>query len=152
MPISATLLSATVLVVDDDPSIRDLLTMMLEDRFQVIVAKDAEEALTILHREKVDLLITDIVMGGMNGFELGRRVGLMCPTLPVLYMTGFPHGASPPKDLAGTPTLFKPFRSAALLAAVNRMLFAPRLNVSDARPLDHAGVSGTGSGNGHGHA
>lgn len=122
MPQSAIPFRATILVVDDDSGIRDLLTLILENEFRVITAKSGEEALAILYTEIVDLIVTDIVMGGMNGLELGRQIKRMRPTLPVLYMTGFPHGANPSEDLARTQPLFKPFRSAALLAAVNALL------------------------------
>jgi two-component system, cell cycle sensor histidine kinase and response regulator CckA len=60
----------------------------------VICARDAREALTALEegRVPVDLLITDVMMPGMNGLELARQVGRLAPSLPVLFISGFTNG------------------------------------------------------------
>jgi len=119
----------TVLVVDDNPDIRDLLSFILEPGYHVVTAGSGEEALAILSAaalagKSVALLLTDVVMGGMTGLELGREVKRINSTLPVLYMTGFPFGADPSYDFAGTNFLLKPFRAAELLTAVRTLIAA----------------------------
>ncbi|MCM3122920.1 MULTISPECIES: response regulator transcription factor [unclassified Mesobacillus] len=62
-----------ILVVDDDINIQRLVTIHLsQEGYQVIRANDAEEALSLLERQNVDLAIVDVMMPGMNGFELTR--------------------------------------------------------------------------------
>lgn len=63
----------TILVAEDDPEARALLTQWLSSHYRVLEAADGVEALDILHREVPDLIITDIVMPRMDGYELVRR-------------------------------------------------------------------------------
>lgn len=65
----------TVLVVDDTPSELELITLYLrESGFNVIVATDAKEALNKAVEQKPDIVVTDVVMPGMSGFELCRNL------------------------------------------------------------------------------
>lgn len=87
----------TVLVVDDDAQVRTVAARALADEgFDVLQAPDARSAIGLLHDpigRQVCLVITDIVMPGMHGDELGRLLQHIRPTLPVLYMSGYsrPH-------------------------------------------------------------
>jgi PAS domain S-box-containing protein len=88
--------SETILVVEDDPDLRTYLTEILRNlNYEVLAVPHAQSALTILLQaeRRVDLLLTDIVMPGINGRELGRRAQEMRPELPILYMTGYSRNA-----------------------------------------------------------
>jgi PAS domain S-box-containing protein len=88
--------SETILVVEDDPDVRAyLLDMLRELKYRVIPANNAQAALHVLVEDskRVDLLLTDVVMPGLNGRELGRRAQALRPGLRVLYMTGYSRNA-----------------------------------------------------------
>jgi len=84
-------MSHHVLVVDDDEIVRSGLAVNLErDGYRVSTAAGGDEALACLARENADLILTDLVMDGMDGLELIRRVAARAPDLPVIVLTG--HG------------------------------------------------------------
>jgi DNA-binding NtrC family response regulator len=81
----------TILVVDDEPRIRSLVKTILSRRHhRILEACDGVEALGIVGRPEVriDLLLTDIVMPGMDGIELARRTASQSPKVRVIYMSG----------------------------------------------------------------
>jgi two-component system response regulator PilR (NtrC family) len=79
-----------VLVVDDERSMRELLSIVLRrDGYDVMVAEDGAGALEILGRERVDILITDIRMPNMNGVELLREAKRIAPDIISIVMTAF---------------------------------------------------------------
>lgn len=79
-----------ILVVDDEEEIRSTLDDLLtEHKFKVILAKNAKEALSVLKRHRVDLVISDLVMPGMNGIALTKEIIDMNPQMPVIVMTGY---------------------------------------------------------------
>ena len=78
-----------LLVIDDEPFVRDALKRVLEeDELQVDVAADAETALVQLNRQAYDLVILDIIMPGMDGVELLRRLRAEFPGLRVIAISG----------------------------------------------------------------
>lgn len=81
----------TALIVDDETPIRTLVDRILREAgWQTFVAEDGEDALMVAASiDKVDLLLTDLMMPRMNGNELARRLRALRPDLPVLYLTGF---------------------------------------------------------------
>ncbi len=86
---SSTTARQTVLVVDDDPMIRELMACILDDEYNVISAGDGEEALKVLATVKPHLMLLDVVMPGMSGYALFQRI-LEIPVLsdvPVLFLT-----------------------------------------------------------------
>ena len=86
----------TILLVEDDKDVRTYLTGALRDlRYRVLAAANANIALRLLAEEnlRIDILLTDIVMPGINGRELGQKALQIRPRLKVLYMTGYARNA-----------------------------------------------------------
>jgi PAS domain S-box-containing protein len=95
VPVSMTA-TETVLVVEDDKDLRAYLVEILRDLdYRAIAAQDAVAALGILEQRdiRVDLLLTDVVMPGMNGRELATRARQIRPGLKVLFMSGYSRNA-----------------------------------------------------------
>lgn len=115
----------TVLVVDDDPDILELLCTVLEqDGYTVERASEGIGALDILDRGRVDLLLTDVIMPGLNGFNLARMARTRRSTLKVLYLTGYYEQAKVLRDEGEKygKLLAKPIRPAELRKEVGAAL------------------------------
>ncbi|HZD88972.1 MAG TPA: response regulator [Pseudolabrys sp.] len=82
---------ARVLLVDDDNAVRDVTAAMLRDiGYAVLEAGSGGAALELLdRRQDIDVVLIDIAMPGMSGAELARRVRIIRPGLPILFVTGF---------------------------------------------------------------
>jgi CheY-like chemotaxis protein len=111
---------ARILVVDDDPSVREVTAAFLRDLgHRVREAADGEAALRMLEQDAAtELLVTDIAMPLMSGREVASRARAMRPGLPVLLVTGHADLAGVPDDL---PILRKPFDPALLADLVARL-------------------------------
>ncbi len=118
-----------VLVVEDDPAVKDIAVRGLEAAgYQVRSASNGTEALAIAESlsEPIDLLLTDVVMPGMSGREVAEALRVRWPDLRVLYMSGYTenamvhHGVLAP----GVTLLPKPFSATALLEHVRNVLDA----------------------------
>jgi CheY-like chemotaxis protein len=86
----------TILLVEDEEMVRELAVESLQGYgYAILQAPDGNEALSICesHMGKIDLLITDLVMPGMNGIELSRKFGDSHPGVPVLFMSGYAEDA-----------------------------------------------------------
>jgi diguanylate cyclase (GGDEF)-like protein len=111
----------TVLVVDDNETNLDILLGLLAD-YDVIVALDGHSALDLLRQETPDVILLDIVMPGMDGYEVCARIkadaGLR--DIPILFITAKTDEASLVRafDIGGSDYVTKPFRSRELLARV----------------------------------
>ena len=90
---SGLLAGATVLVVDDDPGVREVAIRSLEDSgCHVLEAVDGAGALEVLGRRgPPDLVLTDVLMRGMGGAELAGQLRARWPVLPILFMSGYPE-------------------------------------------------------------
>jgi two-component system cell cycle sensor histidine kinase/response regulator CckA len=113
----------SILLVEDDDGVR-AFTMIALKRFgyRVIEADSAEAALTLLERAvtPIDLLLTDIVLPGMDGRDLAARLTRDCPDMQVLLMSGY---AANWKELPeGTHMLEKPFSTLALFTKIRELL------------------------------
>jgi CheY-like chemotaxis protein len=109
----------TILVVDDDAQVRDLVSEYLRDfGYLVIEAPGAREALRVLERhETPDLMITDIRMPEMTGIELAAAVEQRGQPMKIIFMSGYSSANS-----VREPLLRKPFRLAELETAVRAQL------------------------------
>ncbi len=107
----------SILVVDDDALVLGNTAARLEDLgHKVTVASSGHDALSLLARDVVDVLVTDHAMPGMTGLQLADRARALHPGLPVLVVSGY---AELPAQGAGYPRLAKPFTQAALARAVD---------------------------------
>jgi len=80
----------TILVADDDPHIQEVLEARLASAgYEVILASDGREALDILARTPVDLVISDIRMPGLTGLELQANLEKTAPKLPIIFLTAY---------------------------------------------------------------
>ena len=120
----------TVLIAEDEDGVRALAIASLERHgYRVLAAASGEEALKVAQdfREPIDLLLTDVVMPGMKGPELAKRLKLLRPTTRVLLMSGYAADVVTSADLKESPLLAKPFSPAALTLAVRAALDRPPL-------------------------
>ena len=88
--------SETVLLVEDEAAVRGLLRRFMDGKgYRVLEAADGEEALKVVESEagQIDLLLTDLVMPGMGGFELAHRLEAKLPDVRILFMSGYSEGA-----------------------------------------------------------
>lgn len=117
----------TILLVEDEAAVRSLARQVLEQTgYTVVEAAHGGEALACAerYRGRIDLLITDVVMPGMSGRDVARRLSSLRPDMKVLYMSGYTDnmiGADGVLD-AGTAYLAKPFSPDALLVKVRETL------------------------------
>jgi CheY-like chemotaxis protein len=113
----------TILLVDDDPDLRDVLVALLaEPGYVVVTAMDGYEALRILVGRPIDILITDVKMPGITGFELARQARLIRPNLPIMYMSGSAGAIRETRGPTYGRILRKPFRAIDLLVEITRAL------------------------------
>ena len=117
----------TLLVVEDEPVVRALIVRALRGLgYRCLEASDAGEALRVLEQEEghADLVITDVVMPGISGGDLGARLAERYPALPVIYTSGFADDDVIRRGLvdASRPFLQKPFTPTELGRKVREVL------------------------------
>ena len=116
-------MAATILVIDDDESIRELLRLHLNAAgYTVHVAADAIAAGYLVLRSPPDLIISDINMPHMDGFEFvaALRADQALPRIPVIFLTSEEEGEYRGKDLGAVGYVTKPVRVDRLLQLVAR--------------------------------
>ena len=111
---------ATILVVDDDPLVRDYAEAVLADAgYAVLTAADGAAALRLLRDGSgVDLLFTDVVMPGLDGFEVARQARDASPGLKVLFTSGYAAELNRADRLLKKP--YRPHQLAEQVAAALR--------------------------------
>ena len=115
-----------ILLAEDDDSLRGFLTRALERAgYDVTACADGEEAAAVLE-EAWDLLLTDIVMPGMDGIEVARLAAQRHPGLRIMFITGFAAVALTVGERApaGAKVLSKPIHLREIVAEVERMMAA----------------------------
>ena len=119
--------SATILLVEDEPDVRKVVCRMLAAcGYTVLEADGPREAMTLFeqHGERIDLLLTDVIMPEMNGRELSSKILQMKPGVKTLFMSGFTAGVIDDSGILpeGVNFLQKPFAPDALMAKIARVL------------------------------
>ena len=119
-----------ILLVEDEPAVLELMRRTLESYgYTVLHASTPERALRAMHEgdARVDLLLTDVVMPGINGRELATHLRALDPTLRVLFMSGYSSDVVAEQGLlpAEVSLITKPFSPTALAARVREVLDAP---------------------------
>jgi two-component system cell cycle response regulator CpdR len=117
---------ARILLAEDDDSLRGFLARALERAgFEVTACADGEEAVQHLDTPW-DLLLTDIVMPGMDGIEVARQAAARDPSLRIMFITGFAAVALSAQDRApaGAKVLSKPVHLRDLVSEVEKMMAA----------------------------
>lgn len=127
-PAAGAISGAHVLLVEDEAAVRVIVERTLARAgYRVVVVKSAEEALELQEDAgRFDLLVTDVMMPGMNGWELGKRLRLRWPRLRVLYISGYTEDADEERGASepGASFLQKPFLPMDLLATIRKLLDA----------------------------
>jgi CheY-like chemotaxis protein len=117
----------TVLLVEDEESVRELVRVTLGSRgYKVLEAENGECGLRIAEqtKERIDILVTDVVMPGMGGRELAKQLLAMRPGIKVLYLSGYTEDAIVTEGVLGPGTAFlqKPFTLQNLTKKVQEVL------------------------------
>jgi len=133
---------ATVLLVDDDPKIRDLLRLYVErEGHRALSAADGETALEIALRNRPDLILLDVMLPGLDGFEVSRRIRDVSD-VPILLLTA--RSGEGDKviglDMGADDYVVKPFSPRELMARVRALLRRRKLDAEQEEPIL---VSGT---------
>jgi CheY-like chemotaxis protein len=112
----------TLLVIDDDPSCRKTIAGLLQTLGHTVEAVETGSAgLALLRQTPVDLIVTDLMMPGLNGWDVARLAKAMRPRIPVVLVTGSAHAISSgqPELQFVDAVLEKPFGAVALRAVID---------------------------------
>ena len=118
-------MNKTILIVDDDLNVLEVLGARLTSAgFRIFKAENGAEALQLLRKEQVDLMISDVKMPHMDGVALFKEARALCPDLPIIFLTA--HGTIPNAVSAvksGVDDyLEKPFDGRELVKRVNQII------------------------------
>ena len=117
----------TILVVEDEGQVRSAVREWLEQvGYRVLEASGSHEALDLAasHEGPIHLMLTDVVMPGMNGWRLAEELAMTRDEIPVIYMSGYPSPVHPFERADGPTLLEKPFAPRTLLRAVRTAINA----------------------------
>ena len=128
-PAPAAARKTVILVVEDNPSVRDVAAAMIEDMgYETITASNGTEGLAaISSRPDIDLVVSDVIMAGMNGPEMAQKALSVRPDLKILFMSGYAPGSLRQMQ-EGLPNavelVSKPFTRSDLTEKVRKALAA----------------------------
>ncbi|MGD0679692.1 MAG: PAS domain S-box protein [Polyangiaceae bacterium] len=115
----------TVLVIEDEPALRAVVHRVLTNAgYTVLVAANAGDALVLCEQRgsEVSIVLTDVIMPGMNGPTLARRLRPMCPSARVIFMSGYTDDTMDRLEVLGHDFLRKPFNRETLMQKVRGVL------------------------------
>jgi DNA-binding NtrC family response regulator len=117
----------SVLVVDDDQVVHRAVTRFLTNRgYRILAATSPREALSLAEQQPVDVMITDLIMPEMTGYDLAARIQKLRPGVRVIYMSGYAAGAfasnGGPVQASAAPLLQKPFAVETLIHLLSSAL------------------------------
>ena len=114
----------TILIADDEDKMRRVLEVNLQDQYQVLLAKDGEEALRIVKENEVNLLLADMKMPGKDGISLLHEVKRVQPEIPVILITAYGtiESAVDAMKKGATDYLLKPIKMEEVRLVIERAL------------------------------
>jgi DNA-binding response OmpR family regulator len=113
-----------ILLVDDDPDMLGLAKQLLQaNGATVYCAENGEEALNILNRRSLDLMVTDLNMPGLNGLELASKASSIVPGMPIVITTGdiTPEIPRLAAEAGAKAVITKPFHPNELIAVIKNV-------------------------------
>ena len=117
------MVAAHILVADDEPQILTMVSEILKSRgYTYDLATDGLQALDFARKRRPDLLVTDVMMPGMTGWELASRLRTRQPDLRVVFMSGFTGDSTAVEPVREHELLRKPFSPATLVSKVRAAL------------------------------
>ncbi|MFA6316087.1 MAG: response regulator [Elusimicrobiota bacterium] len=118
----------TIVVVDDDPIMRDLYDAILSDDFDLKLAEDGEQGLDLIKKTVPRLAIIDVNMPKMHGYELCRllrqEAGLASTKIMFVSAKSYASDIKTAKEIGGDEYMVKPFEAKALLETVQKLVAA----------------------------
>jgi DNA-binding response OmpR family regulator len=112
-----------ILLVEDDDALRGLLrTALTAADYEVDEAADGDAALESIQRRCPDLLLSDLVLPGVNGQELATRCRALCPDLVLVFMSGYKAEELQRRDITQVVFIPKPVAPRELVATIDRLL------------------------------
>lgn len=113
---------ATVLLIDDNPKYRDVVKDLLKElNFDPIVAKNGSEALEIIKQNRIDIVVTDLMMPGMDGLELARKIKDVSPSSHLIIYSGITPDAAQESEIKSAADAF--LKKPVSLEKVSEVLF-----------------------------
>lgn len=127
--------SETILLVEDEREVREIAARALRSHgFHVLVAENAAEAMKAAaeYQQTIDLLVSDVMMPGMNGFQLAEQLAQVRPTMRVLFASGYSQDSHIRDQIVESRIawLQKPFAPSMLIEHVRRVLDEPPVTFS----------------------
>jgi CheY-like chemotaxis protein len=129
--------AATILVCDDDPSLRELVRAVLGPRYRFVEATDGTEALALAGELRPDLIVLDVMLPGLSGIEVleALRLDDELRSVPVVVITAWSHAELDAQVAGADRFVSKPFDPDVLSAAVEELL----AGVGSTEPTDAEG-------------
>lgn len=120
-------MSQTVLFIDDQPLVLELYKDIFGSEFQTLTALNGKEGLDLFHHHRVDAVVLDLQMKGMDGCEIGKNIRTMDPNVPIIVVTGHStlERAEKSADLKVNGYLKKPFKPHLLKERIYHALQDP---------------------------
>jgi two-component system response regulator AtoC len=118
----------SVLVIDDDPDMRRLLNdFLVRSGYRVLEASNGQDAIFLVESERIDVVILDKEMPGMNGLDVLSFLRRRSPDLPIIFITacGGPAVAEESRRQGARFYIEKPFRVAAIVNTIHAALAKP---------------------------
>jgi len=119
------MMQASVLIVDDEPAVRQILSeWMRKKNFHVFEAEGGRRAMEMILRDEPDIVVSDVVMPGMDGIQLLKEARAVNADIPFLMISGYPSCAAAVDIMkyGASDYLLKPFTPEELVNRVNRTL------------------------------